>query len=468
MRASANLRESGSIAAAIAELAASFGNRVATSQALREQHAHATTWVANEPPDAVIFPQSTEEVQTIVRICARHGAPIIPFGAGTSFEGHVNAPFGGICIDTREMSDVLATHHEDFDCVVGPGITRKALNAQLRDMGLMFPVDPGSDASLGGMASTRASGTTAVRYGTMRDNVISLAVVLPDGTLLRTASRARKSSAGYDLTRLFVGAEGTLGIITELTLRLHAIPEAVSAATCRFPTVRACCDTAIAGIQSGITFARVELLDAMQVKVCNAHSRAGWIEEPTLFVEFHGSEASVAEQAGRFRDVAREAGALSFDWSADAEGRSRLWHARHDVFWALKSYRPGAQVIVTDACVPISRLADCVEETQCDIAASGLVAPIVGHVGDGNFHASVLVMVDDADEVARAKAFVDRLAHRSIAMEGTCTGEHGIGQGKRRFMMAEHGETGVAAMLALKKAFDPFGIMNPGKIFVQE
>ncbi|MHB2169911.1 FAD-binding oxidoreductase [Alsobacter sp. R-9] len=453
------------VGAAIAELTQLFGDRIATSQALRDQHAHTTTWVANQPPDAVVFPASTEHVQAIVRICARHDVPVIPFGAGTSFEGHVNAPFGGICIDTREMNAILTVNPEDFDCVVGPGITRKALNARLRDMGLMFPVDPGADASLGGMASTRASGTTAVRYGTMRDNVLSLVVVLPDGKLLRTASRARKSSAGYDLTRLFVGAEGTLGIITELTLRLHAIPEAIAAATCRFQTVRDCCDAAIAGIQSGVSFARVELLDAMQVKVCNAHSRLDWVEEPTLFVEFHGMPASVAEQADRFRAVALEAGAQAFEWSADAEARSRLWHARHDVFWALKSYRPGAQVIVTDACVPISRLAECVEETQRDIAMSRLIAPIVGHVGDGNFHASILVMMDDADEIDRAKAFVDRLALRAIGMGGTSTGEHGIGQGKRQFLAEEHGDNGVSVMTALKRALDPSGMMNPGKIF---
>jgi D-lactate dehydrogenase (cytochrome) len=450
--------------AALAELAARFGNRMTTARAVREQHAHTTTWVANEPPDAVVFPQSAADVQDAVRICARHGVPVIGFGTGTSFEGHVNAPYGGVCLDMKDMNRVLAVHTEDFDCVVEPGITRKALNDHLRDKGLFFPVDPGADASLGGMASTRASGTTAVRYGTMKDNVLSLTVVLPDGELLTTARRARKSSAGYDLTRLFVGAEGTFGIVTELTLKLHGIPEEIAAGVCRFPSIQACCDTAIAAIQAGIPIARVELLDEVQVRVVNAHSKTTFPEQPTLFLEFHGTAAGVAEQSQRFGEIAREFGGSEFEWSARPEDRTRLWQARHDVFWALRSYRAGAGVAVSDVCVPISRLAECVMETKADIARSGLIAPIVGHVGDGNFHASVLVNMDDPAEVRGAEAFLERVAQRALAMEGTCTGEHGIGQGKKHFMADEFGEPGVALMRALKRAVDPAGIMNPGKI----
>ena len=450
--------------AAIRELTASFGNRVVTSQAVREQHGHTTTWVANQPPDAVLFPQSTEDVQRAVRICARHRVPVIPFGTGTSFEGHVNAPFGGICLDLRDMNRVLAVNAEDFDCVVQPGMTRKALNEHLRDRGLFFPVDPGADASLGGMASTRASGTTAIRYGTMKDNVLALKVVLPNGELLSSARRARKSSAGYDLTRLFVGAEGTFGVITELTLKLHGIPEDVAAAVCRFPSIQACCDAAITAIQAGIPMARVELLDETMVRVVNADSKLGLAEQPMLFLEFHGSPAGVAEQSERFGEIAREFDGGDFDWSARPEDRSRLWAARHHVFWACKSYRPGAGVAVSDVCVPISRLAECVTETKRDIERSRLIAPIVGHVGDGNFHACVLVKMDDAQEVANAQAFMDRLAERALAMEGTCTGEHGIGQGKKHFLEAEFGTAGVALMGALKRAMDPANIMNPGKI----
>lgn len=451
-------------AAAHAELRALFVDRLSVSPAVREQHANTTTWVAGTPPDAVVFPQSTDEVQQAVRVCARHGVPVIAFGAGTSFEGHVNAPYGGLCLDFREMSRVLEIHAADFDCVVEPGITRKRLNEMLRDQGLFFPVDPGADASLGGMASTRASGTTAVRYGTMKDNVLAMKVALPSGDLVATARRARKSSAGYDLTRLFVGAEGTLGIITELTLKLHGIPEATSAGICPFRSIEACCEAAITAIQSGIPLARIELLDEMQMRVCNAYSKLDMPEQPHLFVEFHGSEASVAEQARRFGEIAREFGSGPFEWAARTEDRVRLWQARHDVFWALRSYRAGAKVVVSDVCVPISRLAECVRETKRDIERSNLIAPIVGHVGDGNFHASVLVMMDDPDEVARAKAFLDRIAERSLAMDGTCTGEHGIGEGKKHFLVAEHGRSAVDLMAAIKHLIDPDEIMNPGKI----
>jgi D-lactate dehydrogenase (cytochrome) len=457
-------RNSAGIAGAIAELEAAFGNRVVTSQAVREQHANTTTWVAGEPPDAVVYPQSADDVQQIVRICARHRAPVIAFGTGTSFEGHVNAPYGGVSIDLKDMNRIIAIHPQDFDCVVEPGVTRKQLNDYLRDQGLFFPVDPGADASLGGMCSTRASGTTAVRYGTMKDNVLALKVVRPDGELMTTSRRARKSSAGYDLTRLMVGAEGTLGIIIELTLKLHGLPEATASAVCRFPSIQAACDAAITAIQTGIPIARVELLDEIQVKVCNTYSKLGLPEEPTLFLEFHGTQASVTEQSERFGDIAREYGAGSFEWSARPEDRTRLWQARHDIFWALRGYRAGAKVVVTDVCVPISRLAECVTETKRDAETSGIIAPIVGHVGDGNFHASVMVMMEDPEEVAAAKAFVDRVAERALAMEGTCTGEHGIGEGKKHLLEPEHGAAAIDVMRAIKRALDPDNIMNPGKI----
>ena len=457
-------RNSAGIAGAIAELEAAFGNRVVTSQAVREQHANTTTWVAGEPPDAVVYPQSADDVQQIVRICARHRAPVIAFGTGTSFEGHVNAPYGGVSIDLKDMNRIIAIHPQDFDCVVEPGVTRKQLNDYLRDQGLFFPVDPGADASLGGMCSTRASGTTAVRYGTMKDNVLALKVVRPDGELMTTSRRARKSSAGYDLTRLMVGAEGTLGIIIELTLKLHGLPEATASAVCRFPSIQAACDAAITAIQTGIPIARVELLDEIQVKVCNTYSKLGLPEEPMLFLEFHGTQASVTEQSERFGDIAREYGAGSFEWSAQPEDRTRLWQARHDIFWALRGYRAGAKVVVTDVCVPISRLAECVTETKRDAETSGIIAPIVGHVGDGNFHASVMVMMEDPEEVAAAKAFVDRVAERALAMEGTCTGEHGIGEGKKHLLEPEHGAAAIDVMRAIKRALDPDNIMNPGKI----
>ena len=453
------------IAAAVADLNAAFGNRVVTSRAVREQHANTTTWLALEAPDAVVFPQGTEDVQSIVGICSRHRVPIIPFGAGTSLEGATNAPLGGVSIDFRDMSRVLDVHAEDSDCVIEPGVTREGLNAYLRDQGLFFPVDPGADASLGGMASTRASGTTTVRYGTMRDNVLAMKVVLANGEIMSTSRRARKSSAGYDLTRLVVGAEGTLGVITELTLKLHGIPEAIAAGVCRFPSVQNCCDAAITAIQTGIPMARVELLDEVMVRACNVHSKLALPEQPMLFVEFHGTPAGVAEQSECFGAIASEYSGSPFEWSKEPEARTKLWKARHDAFWAVSSYRAGARVVVTDVCVPISRLAECVTETKQDIEAIGLVAPIVGHVGDGNFHVAVLVMMHDPGEVARAKGFIERLTERALAMEGTCTGEHGIGQGKIRFLEAEHGRVAVDAMRAIKHALDPDGIMNPGKIF---
>jgi D-lactate dehydrogenase (cytochrome) len=453
-------------ATVIAALAARYGNRLVTSQALREQHGHTTTWIDNQPPDAVVFPQATDEVADIVRLCATHRVPVIGFGQGTSLEGQLNAPRGGICLDFRDMNRVLAVHAEDLDCVVEPGITRKQLNEFLRDTGVFFPIDPGADASLGGMAATRASGTNAVRYGTMKDNVLALKAVLANGEVISTGRRAKKSSAGYDLTRLMVGSEGTLGIITELTLRLSGIPEAIASGTCPFPTVEAACNATILTIQSGIPVARIELLDEMQVKASNAYSKLTLPETPMLFLEFHGSEASVAEQSERFGEIARELGGGPFEWATKAEDRSRLWQARHDAYWAVMGLRPGVRALSTDVCVPISRLAECVTQSQRDLKESRLLAPIVGHVGDGNFHMLLLIDHTDADEVERAKAFLERLVDRALSMDGTCTGEHGIGQGKMKYLPAEHGEPALAAMRAIKRALDPLDIMNPGKIFI--
>jgi D-lactate dehydrogenase (cytochrome) len=457
-------RDPKAIEAVVRALAARLGNRLVTSQAVREQHGNTVTWIENQPPDAVVYPQSTQEVQDIVRLCAAHRVPVIPFGAGTSLEGHVNAPFGGVSIDFRDMNQVLAVHAEDLDCVVQPGITRKALNEHLRDQGVFFPIDPGADASLGGMAATRCSGTNAVRYGTMKDNVLALKVVTASGEVMTTARRAKKSSAGYDLTRLIVGSEGTLGVITELTLKLAGIPEAISGGICPFPSVEACCNATILTIQSGIPVARIELLDELQVRAVNLYSRLGLRETPMLFLEFHGTDGGVAEQSQRFGEIAKEFGGGPFEWATRPEERTRLWEARHHAALSCQALRPGARIIATDVCVPISRLAQCVSETQRDIAESRLLAPIVGHVGDGNFHLTLLVDMADADELARAKALSGRLVERALAMEGTCTGEHGVGQGKMQYLLAEHGAEALAAMRAIKRALDPLDIMNPGKI----
>ena len=452
------------VTATISTLAATFGNRLVTSLAVRQQHGNTTTWHASEPPDAVVFPRTAEEVRDIVRVCATNGMPVIPFGVGTSLEGHVNAPFGGISIDFKDMNRVLAVHAEDLDCVVEPGVTRKQLNEHLRDQGLFFPIDPGADATIGGMAATRASGTNAVRYGTMRENVLALKAVLANGEMITTARRAKKSAAGYDLTRLLVGSEGTLGVITEITLKLQGIPEAIAAGVCPFPSVEAACNATILTIQSGIPVARIELLDEVQVKACNAYSKLTLPEKPVLFLEFHGSSASVAEQSERFGEIARDLSGGPFAWTAKPEDRSKLWQARHDAYWAARGLRPGAQAIASDVCVPISRLAECVAESQRDVAEAGLLAPILGHVGDGNFHLSLLIDVDDADEVARAETVLERLVERALAMEGTCTGEHGVGQGKMKYLAAEFGEGALAAMRAVKDALDPHDMMNPGKI----
>ncbi len=452
------------IAALTGELQKRYGNRVVTSLAVRQQHANTLTWVENQPPDIVVYPQTTEEVAEIVRLCAASKVPVVPFGTGTSFEGHTHAPFGGVSVDPRMMKRVIEVHAEDLDCVIEPGVTRKELNEHLRDMGLFFPIDPGADASLGGMVGTRASGTNAVRYGTMKDNVLSLTVVMPNGDVVKTARRAKKTSAGYDLTRLFVGSEGTLGIVTEITLKLHGIPEAISAGICPFPSIGAACDATIVTIQSGLPVARIELLDEVQVRAVNLHSKLTLPEVPMLLVEFHGTEAGVKEQAERFGEIATEYGGGPFEWATKAEERTRLWQARHDAYWASMTLKPGAKGISTDVCVPISRLAECVEATKRDLDETGLLGPIVGHVGDGNFHVLPLIDMDDPDEIARGQAFVERLVDRALAMEGTCTGEHGVGQKKMKYLEAEHGAEALDLMRTLKRAIDPDNIMNPGKV----
>ncbi|MCA8879961.1 MAG: FAD-binding protein [Rhodobacteraceae bacterium] len=452
------------VAGAVARLRESFGERCQTGASIREQHGHTTTWLPSQPPDAVVFPRTTEEVQQIVRICAEARVPVIGFGTGTSLEGHVNAPAGGISVDFHEMNRVLAVHVDDMDCTVEPGVTRKELNTHLRDRGLFFPVDPGADASLGGMAATRASGTNAVRYGTMRDAVLSLKAVLANGEVVSTGRRARKSAAGYDLTRLIVGSEGTLALITELTLRLHGIPEAVSAAACSFPTLAAAAETAIAVLQYGIPVARMELLDALTVRAVNAYSKLTLPERPLLLLEFHGSEAGVAEQAEAFGVIAHDHGAEGFEWAVRAEDRNRLWQARHDTYWATHGLRPGVKSMSTDICVPISALAECVTAAQAKAAELGLLAPVVGHVGDGNFH--VLLPVDTAhpDEVRQAETFICWLNDLAIAHDGTCTGEHGIAQGKAGYLAREFGAEALTVMRAVKRALDPANILNPGKI----
>ena len=445
------------------QLAALFGDRLSTAQAVREHHGKDESHFPPCPPDAVVFALSTAEVAEAVKVCATHRVPVIAFGTGTSLEGHIAALKGGVCIDVSGMNAVLTVRPEDLDVTIQPGVTRKQLNEYLRDSGLFFPIDPGADASLGGMAATRASGTNAVRYGTMRDNVLSLEVVLPDGRVIRTATRARKSSAGYDLTRLFIGSEGTLGIITELTLRLHGIPEAISAATCPFPSVEAAVQTVILTIQSGIPVARIEFMDDVMADAVNRYAKTEHRIAPTLFFEFHGSPASVREQAERVEAIAAEFGGDGFQWATGAEDRTRLWAARHNAYYAGVALRPGCRAWTTDTCVPISRLAECLLETKADLARSNLISAVVGHVGDGNFHVMLLVDPARPEEIAEAESLNRRIVRRALAMDGTCTGEHGVGHGKMEFLAEEFGEA-LDVMRAIKAAIDPQGIMNPGKI----
>jgi D-lactate dehydrogenase (cytochrome) len=450
----------------VERLSAMMGPRATVARSVLEQHGQSEAYHGVLPPDVVVFPETTQEVVEIVRLCANLRMPIIPFGAGTSLEGNTAAVAGGVCFDFARMNRVLAIHASDMDVVVQPGITRKQLNAELRGTGLFFPIDPGADASIGGMSSTRASGTMAVRYGTMKDNVMALEVVLADGRVIRTGRRARKSSAGYDLTRLFVGAEGTLGLITEITLKLHPLPQAISAAVCSFDTLQNAVDTAIGVIQSAIPVARIELVDDVMMRGINRHSKLGYREAPTLFFEFHGSETGVAEQAEAAEAIAADHGGRGFEWAKAAEQRSRLWHARDNTLYAGLSLRPGARAMITDVCVPVSRLAECLTETRQDADASDLVAPIVGHVGDGNFHMLILIDPAKPDDIVRAKALHARMVARAIAMDGTCTGEHGIGLGKIGFLVDELGDA-VDVMRGIKRALDPQGLMNPGKIFAE-
>ena len=453
-----------SVATAIDILKQHFGDQLSTALSVRQHHSHTTTQIKSQLPDAVVFAKSTADVAAVVAVCREHLCPIVPFGVGSSLEGHVNAPKGGISIDLNAMDKVLAVHATDLDAVVQPGVTREALNNYLRDTGLFFPIDPGANASLGGMAATRASGTNAVRYGTMKDNILALEAVMADGTVIRTGSRAKKSSAGYDLTRLLIGSEGTLGLITELTVKLHGIPEMIAGGICSFPSIEAACNAVIATIQYGIPVARIELLDAVQVRACNRYSGLSLPEETLLLLEFHGTENSVCEQSEIFGEIAAEHTPHRFKWTTDPDERAQLWKARHDAFWAALAILPGGVSMSTDVCVPISRLAECVEETRHDIEKTGLIAPIVGHVGDGNFHTLPIAMPDDDATWARIKAFSERLSERAIAMGGTCTGEHGIGQGKVDYLRQEMGPA-VDVMMAVKQALDPNDILNPSKLF---
>lgn len=463
VQATALPRNEAGIEAAVSVLKQRFGDRLQTGHSIREQHGHTTTWITNQIPDAVVFPESTQEVAEVVKTCSNYSVPVIPYGTGTSLEGHVNAPAGGVSIDMTKMDRILEVHAEDLDVVVQPGVTREQLNTYLRDQGLFFPIDPGANASLGGMAATRASGTNAVRYGTMKDNVLSLEAVMADGTVIRSASRAKKSSAGYDLTRLMVGSEGTLGVITELTLRLQGIPEAIRSARCSFNTVDDACRAVMMTIQYGIPVARIELLDPMSVKAANDYSKLSLPETPLLLLEFHGSDAGVLEQTDMFGSIAEEFGGFDFEATSSVEERNKLWQARHDMYWATHALRPGAKGLSTDVCVPISRLAECVGAASAKATEMGLIAPIVGHVGDGNFHALPLIDMENAEELAKAGEFVSWLNDLAISMEGTCTGEHGIGQGKRPYLKKELGEA-TRFMAAIKAALDPKNIMNPGKI----
>lgn len=459
-----DLHRSPRIPQAVGRLAEHFGERCGTGESLRRLHASQMTWLDQELPDAVVFPETTAEVQRIVAVCDEFQIPIIPFGAGTSMEGHVNAPYGGISVDMSRMNRIIAVNTGDLDCVVEPGVTRSQLNTHLRDQGLHFPIDPGADASLGGMASTRASGTNAVRYGTMRDNVISLKAVMPDGSVVRTARRARKTSAGYDLTRLMIGAEGTLGIITELTLRLHCIQEATVVVVCSLSSLRNACELSIASMQAGISIGRIELLDDVQMTLCNAYSKLPYPDATTLLVEFGGNVASIKSDLEAFLELATGYDCNVVELAHQAQVQNQIWKARYDVAWAVKSRWPGASLVVTDVCVPISTLAECLMETRADLASSNLIGPISGHVGDGNFHVGIVFDARDHSANERAHGFISRLASRAIKYDGTCTGEHGVGQGKASYLPEELGEA-LRWMRCVKHAIDPKNIMNPGKIF---
>tara|TARA_B100000214_G_scaffold219042_1_gene159254 strand:- start:812 stop:2158 length:1347 start_codon:yes stop_codon:yes gene_type:complete len=441
-----------------------FGDQFTTADAIRERHGKGESYHSAASPDGVFFAKSTEDVAEVVKICSDHKFPIVPFGVGTSLEGNIAALKGGICIDLSMMNEILEVNEEDLDIKVQAGVTRKQLNDFLRDTGLFFPIDPGADASIGGMAATRASGTNAVRYGTMRENVLSLTVVTADGRIVQTARRARKSAAGYDLTRLFVGSEGTLGIITEIRLKVYGIPESITSAVCQFEDLESAVNTSILIVQTGIPVARMELLDDVQMGACISYSKLeGYEEKPTIFFEFHGTETGAKEQAETVQAIAEEFGGSAFQWTSKMEDRNKLWQARHDAYYAAIALRSGCQGWATDVCVPVSRLAECINETKDDLEKTGLISPLVGHVGDGNFHMLYIVDPNNQEEMAKAQAHSDRMVMRALEMGGTCTGEHGVGYGKIHFLTNEHGDA-MSLMRSLKTAFDPDNIMNPGKI----
>ena len=442
-----------------------FGQQFSNSKSILEQHTHTMTIHESELPDGVVFVETKEDVQKVVKICNEYKCPIIPFGVGSSFEGHINAPYGGISIDMNNMNKIINVYQEDLLVVVQPGVTREQLNTHLRDTGLFFPIDPGANASIGGMTATRASGTNAVRYGTMKDNVIALEVVTPDGQIIKTANKARKSSAGYDLTRLMVGSEGTLGITTEITLKLYGIPEVIAGGRVSFPSVKDATDAVIMTVQAGIPVARIEFLDTAQVIAVNNYSKTNLPEAPLLLLEFHGSEASVKEQSELFGEIASDFGGNDFEWTSNSEDRNKLWKARHDAYWSCKAVRPEAEIYSTDVCVPISKLSDCITETIEDMKKNELIGPIVSHAGDGNFHVALLIDKKSDEELKKLDDFLIRISERAIRMNGTCTGEHGVGQGKRKYMLKELGGA-VDIMKKVKNAFDPNKIMNPGKLFL--
>jgi D-lactate dehydrogenase (cytochrome) len=441
-----------------------FGEQLSTAAAVREHHGRDESAFPPMPPDAVVFARSTDDVAALVGLAALHRVPVIPYGVGSSLEGHLLAIEGGVSVDLSQMNQVLAVNSEDLTVTVQAGVTRKQLNDEIKHTGLFFPIDPGADATIGGMAATRASGTNAVRYGTMRENVLGLTVVTAEGKVIRTSRRAKKSSAGYDLTRVFVGAEGTLGIITEATLRLYPQPEAIAAAICSFPSVQAAVATTIATIQMGVPIARCELLDALTVKAVNLRDKLGLPESPLLLFEFHGTPSSVEEQTATVQELARDHGGHDFEWATTPEDRTRLWSARHNAYFACLQLKPGSRSCTTDVCVPISRLAECIDETIRDTEASSLPAPILGHVGDGNFHCAILVDPGDAAEMEEAERLNRRIVERALRMDGTCTGEHGVGMHKMDFLVDEHGADAVELMARIKRAFDPLNILNPGKV----
>lgn len=453
------------VTALVQALRAILGDRVSTAASVKEHHSHGESWHAAAEPDAVVFPETTDEVSRVVTACAAHGAPVIAFGIGSSLEAHVNAIHGGVSIDLTRMTKVLRLSADDMDVTVEAGLTHRKLNDHLKNTGLMFMVDPGADATIGGMTATRASGTAAVRYGTMRDTVLGLTVVLADGRVVRTGGRARKSSSGYDLTRLFVGSEGTLGVITEVTLRLYGRPEAITTAVCNFPSMEAAATTVIQTIQLGVPVARIEIIDEAQLRVVNQYSKTSFPEAPTLFFEFHGpSQAVVEEHARLVKDVTDEHGGSAFRWTSSLEERAKLWEARHNALYATIASRPGCKAWTSDVCVPIAHLAECIVETQADLAASSLVAPLVGHAGDGNFHLIFMLDPNDPDERARVAAANHRLVERALKFGGTCSGEHGVGTGKLTYLEQEHGAEALAVMRQVKAALDPKNLMNPGKL----